>query len=69
MVDAIWTNDMLNGEGKIIKSNGKEIKCIFYNNAKIELTPNQRENCYDRCDCSFAFSLPFIVSLSLLLSI
>ena len=40
MVDAIWTNDMLNGEGKIIKSNGKEIKCIFYNNTKIELTPN-----------------------------
>jgi len=40
MIDAMWTNDMINGEGKLIKRHGREVKCIFYNNAKIELTSN-----------------------------
>ena len=32
-----WENDKMNGEGKIIRSNGKTVDCIFYNDSKVEL--------------------------------
>ena len=67
MIDANWSNDMINGEGKVVKKNGKVIECIFYNNAKVELS-SQTEGCYDRAGwsilltiCIYGFLALFII--------
>jgi hypothetical protein len=56
MIDANWSNDMINGEGKLIKTDGRVIECIFYNNAKVELS-SQTEGCYDRAGCSICCTI------------
>jgi len=37
IIETTWVNDMMNGDGTYTNRSGKQKKCIFFNNTKIEL--------------------------------